>query len=251
MKPVDEIFFVKTYRREKRGNPGVVMHFLLLLMMTPVVMISCAPKSTPAKAMEIAYRYRQLEWMPEESHVRHGVDGKGTRVDTPDVGLGKAAGEKGGWWQPGKVAHGMPYKWGGYDTPESFLRGLREGKKAGDVATRWKRANGDAVVSDESVGIDCSGFISRCWLLPRAYSTRELPSICTPLDSWDELKTGDILLKNGHVILFEKWNAQRTEIIGYEAGPKPTWRVNACGILKSRLLKEGYSPWRYRGMQDG
>ena len=198
--------------------------------------------------MEVAFRYTQLEWMPEQQHVRHEKDAKGIQVHTPDATL-RAHDEPGGWWVPGKTAKSMPYKWGGFDSPESFLKGLEQGKKAGDVATRWKRSNGDAVVSEESVGIDCSGFISRCWLLPKAYSTRDLPSICDPLASWDELKTGDILLKDGHVILFEKWNADRTEIIGYEAGPKPFWRVNACGTLKARLIWEGYHPWRYRYMR--
>lgn len=210
--------------------------------------VSCAPRATPEKAIAVAYRYTQIEWMPEARHVRHGNDSRGIRVDTPDVSL-RHHGERGGWWEPGKPAKSMPYKWGGFDSPESFLAGLKNGKKAGDVATKWKRANGDAVVSDESVGIDCSGFVSRCWLLPKAYSTRELPSICNPLQSWDELQAGDILLKDGHVILFEKWNANRTEIIGYEAGPKPYWAVNACGILKSRLIREGYHPWRYRYMK--
>jgi hypothetical protein len=197
--------------------------------------------------MEIAHRYSQVEWMPEARHVRHGNDSAGLRVDTPDTTL-LFHDERGGWWVPGKPAKSMPYKWGGFDTPESFLQGLKEGKKAGDVASLWKKKNGDAVVSSESVGIDCSGFVSRCWGLDRPYSTRELPQICERLNSWDDLRTGDILLKAGHVILFEKWGKGGTEVVGYEAGPKPFWRVNACGILIARLVSEGYSPWRYREM---
>lgn len=225
------------------------MFRILLAVLSPVCFVSCAPKTTPEKAIEVAWRYSQLEWMPEERHVRHGKDSKGIQVHTPDRKL-LYHDERGGWWTPGEKAKSMPYKWGGFDTPESFLKGLVDGKKAGDVATKWKRTHGDAVVSEESVGIDCSGFVSRCWLLPRPYSTRQLPEICQPLASWDDLKKGDILLKEGHVILFEKWNDDRSEIIGYEAGPKPYWRVNACGILKSRLLREGYHPWRYRWMKE-
>jgi len=218
------------------------------LICFPLAVLSCAPRTTPEKTIEVAYRYTQIEWMPEERHVRHEKDSAGIQVHTPDTKL-LHHGERGGWWSSGKTAKSMPYKWGGFDTPESFLKGLEQGKKAGDVATLWKRKNGDAVVSDESVGIDCSGFISRCWLLPKPYSTRQLPSICLPLASWDELEKGDILLKEGHVILFEKWNHDRTEIVGYEAGPKPFWRVNSCGILKTRLLREGYHPWRCRWMK--
>jgi hypothetical protein len=221
----------------------------LILSSLSTFVISCAPRTTPDKTIAMAFRYTQVEWMPEKRHIRHGNDSERIQVHTPDTGL-IHHGERGGWWSPGTPAKSVPYKWGGFDTPESFLKGLKEGRKAGDVATLWKRQNGDAVVSDESVGIDCSGFISRCWLLPEPYSTRELPSICLPLASWDELRKGDILLKEGHVILFEKWNDDRTEIIGYEAGPKPFWRVNACGILKSRLIGEGYHPWRYRWMKE-
>ncbi|MBX3740320.1 MAG: hypothetical protein KF712_04970 [Akkermansiaceae bacterium] len=224
-----------------------MLRFLLPAVL-PFLLLACAPKATPGKAMEIALRYKQLEWQPEAQHVRHGNDSKGIRVDTPDTSLSRH-GERGGWWVPGEPARSMPYKWGGFDTPESFFKGLEAGKKAGDVATKWKIDNGDAVVSTESVGIDCSGFVSRCWLLPRPYSTRELPSICAPLQSWDELRTGDILLKEGHVILFEKWNADRTEIIGYEAGPRPFWGVHSCGISKSYLIGKGYHPWRYRYMK--
>jgi len=210
--------------------------------------VSCAPRATPSKAIAVAYRYSQLEWMPEQRHVRHGDDSKGLRVDTPDTSLTYQGG-RGAWWVPGKPAKGMPYKWGGFDSPESFLAGLQNGRKAGDIATKSKIDHGDAVVSQESVGIDCSGFVSRCWLLPRPYSTRELPGICIPLKSWNDLQAGDILLKEGHVILFERWSADRSMIIGYEAGPKPSWRVNACGILKSRLVGEGYRPWRYGYMK--
>ncbi len=224
----------------------------MLRFLTPaaltILLLSCAPKPTPGKAIGIAYRYTQVEWVAEARHIRHGKDSSGIPVHTPDTTL-IHHGERGGWWKTGAPMKSVPYKWGGFDTPESFLRGLQQGKKAGDVATKFKREHGDSVVSGESVGIDCSGFVSRCWLLREHCSTRELPGICTRLASWDELETGDILLKDGHVILFEKWNADRTEIIGYEAGPKPFWRVNSCGILKTRLAAEGYHPWRYRGMR--
>ncbi|RYD38080.1 MAG: hypothetical protein EOP87_02220, partial [Verrucomicrobiaceae bacterium] len=80
----------------------------------PFLLLSCAPKSTPAKAMEIAYRYTQMEWQPDSRHVRHGNDSRGIRVDTPDTTL-MHHGERGGWWVPGRAAKGMPYKWGGFD----------------------------------------------------------------------------------------------------------------------------------------
>lgn len=217
------------------------------LFVLMLVVSSCAPSLTREGIIETAHAYTQVEWMPEKRHILHGKDVNGMEVHTPDRTLLYYE-ERGGWWTPKEPAKSMPYKWGGFDTPETFLTGLKKGKKAGDVATMWKKQNGDAAVSTEAVGIDCSGFISRCWNLPRPYSTRELPQICDRLESWDDLRTGDILLKPGHVLLFEKWNPDRSIVIGYEAGPVPYWRVHAFRNDRNRLEREGYTPWGYRGM---
>ena len=219
--------------------------FLLLL-----VFPSCAPQATREDALAIAHRYTQVEWLPDQRHVRHGPDSSGIPVHTPDLSVAWE-GHKRGWWKPGVPATGMPYQWGGFDTPESFLKKIHAGMKAGDVGDAAKRRLGDAGTSPESCGIDCSGLVSRCWKLPRPYSTRELPSICDRLASWDELQPGDILLNHQHVLLFAKWLEPGKTIAGYEAGPIPVWRVNACGIPKEKLLREGYAPWRYRRMTDG
>jgi hypothetical protein len=77
-----------------------------------------------------------------------------------------------------------------------------------------------------------------------------LPKICDPLGSWNELQTGDILLNDRHVVLFVAWKVVGKELTAYEAGPFPVWRVNACGLYVGKLLKEGYSPWRYRGISE-
>ncbi|MBK1884366.1 hypothetical protein JIN85_18255 [Luteolibacter pohnpeiensis] len=225
--------------------------FRVGLFFFPVALFvtACGPKVTPERAVATAYQYSKLMWMPEQRHVRHGPDSAGRRVDTPDVSLADLGDPK-GYWKPGVPARGMPYKWGGFDTPESFLIGLEAGKKAGDIGGKAKRRLDQAAVSDESVGIDCSGLISRCWNLDRPYSTKELPQICTELKSWQDLAMGDILLKDGHVLLFKTWSQDGKSIIGYEAGPFPKWRVNACQIRAVRLKAEGYTPWRYNKMED-
>ena len=219
-----------------------------LLFIPFLLAASCAPEPTREDALATAYRYTQVEWMPEARHVRHGPDSDGIVVHTPDLSE-KWTGDARGWWKPGVAAKGMPYQWGGFDTPESFQEKLAAGKKAGDVGDAAKRAMGDAGTSSESCGIDCSGFVSRCWNLPRPVSTRELPEICDRLESWDELLPGDILLNHQHVVLFARWIEPGKMIAGYEAGPIPMWRVNACGIPTDKLLREGYSPWRYRGFK--
>lgn len=204
---------------------------------------------TREEAVAIAYGYTQIEWLPEQRHVRHGPDADGIVVHTPDVSLTKH-GHPRGWWQPGVPAKGMPYQWGGFDTPESFEKKLARGFKAGDAAIPSKRRMGDAGTSAESAGIDCSGFVSCCWKLKRPYSTRELASICDPLEDWHQLRAGDILLNDRHVILYVRPFGGEGNFYGYEAGPFPVWRVNASAFRKANLLKDGYRPWRYRRMTE-
>ena len=210
-----------------------------------ILLGSCAARVTRDEAVATAYRYTQVQWMPEARHIRHGPDSKGIVVHTPDRTLAER-----GWWQPGVAAKSMPYQWGGFDTPESFLEKIAEGKKAGDVADGAKRKLGDAGASTESCGIDCSGFVSRCWNLTRSVSTRDLHQICDPLASWQELRRGDILLNDKHVVLFVKWTVPGKELAAYEAGPFPVWKVSACGLYREKLLKESYTPWRYRRMME-
>ncbi len=228
----------------ERGFPTRFLAHCTIPAITIFCIASCAPKRTPEEAIRTALTYTELEWLPEARHIRHGKDLKGITVHTPDTTLTEY-GDNRGWWEPGVPAKGMAYKWGGFDTPESFLGGLEKGKKAGDIANTHKIRLDDAAVSQGSVGIDCSGFVSRCWGLPRHFSTPELPSICDPI-AWDKLRTGDIILKNGHVLMFA--DRQGGYIIGYEAGPIPTWRARRCAILISKLKDDGYTPWRYRKM---
>lgn len=221
----------------------------ICLYLIACLCVSCTPGVTRDEAVATAYRYTQVRWMPEERHVRHGPDSSGIVVQTPDRTLVKH-GDRRGWWQPGVPAQSLPYQWGGFDTPESFLEKIAVGKKAGDIADPAKRALGDAGVSVESCGIDCSGFVSRCWNLKQPYSTRELPMICTPLGSWEDLRAGDILLNDRHVVLFVKWTVPGKEIAAYEAGPYPVWKVSACGLYVDKLREKGYAPWRYRRMEE-
>ncbi len=220
------------------------MKFIYLFLLT-ITLSSCGPQVTPDEAVATAFGYTQMRWLPEERHVRHGLDSQGIRVETPDRSLSS----RGGWWKPGVMATSMPYQWGGFDTPETFLEKIAGGKKAGDIANDAKRKLGDAGTSQDSCGIDCSGFVSRCWNLDRPYSTAQLPEICVPLKSWFHLRPGDILLNNKHVVLFVGWKTLGKEIAAYEAGPFPVWRVSACGLHVNSLVGLGYSPWRFKGMK--
>lgn len=204
---------------------------------------------TRSDAIGTAYAYTRVKWMPENRHVLHGEDADGITVHTPDASLDHR-GFANGWWQPGKPATGVPYQWGGFDTPRQFLESLARGEVAGDISTRTKRQLGDGGTSSRACGIDCSGFVSRCWRLGRPVSTKELPGICQPLKAWEHLRPGDILLNDRHVVLFAGWDPGAESILAYEAGPFPVWRVNAASIPVSKLKREGYAPWRYRNIRD-
>ena len=202
---------------------------------------------TRAEALAIAESYVTHEWIPAEANAFHGVDPDGIRVDTPDAKY-QPEGDDRGWWLAGERNVAIPYKWGGFDTPEEFDRGLRAGRFAGDVYTAEKRRLLDDAVSAHAVGIDCSGYISRCWRLPRSYSTRELPQLCDPIPDLARLAPGDIFnLHNAHVRLFAGWaDAAHTTVRVYEASA----RVVCHDLPLQPMLDEGFSAWRYRGMSE-
>lgn len=215
---------------------------------------SYSPATTVRRmeALSIAETYRTHQWIPTEKNILHGNDAQGIRVDTPDSTLTKDMAGRPGWWKPYHVNYGIPYQWGGFDTPASFNRKLRKGYAAGDVYTSEKRRQLYGAVSQQACGVDCSGFISRCWRLDRAYSTRELPQLCTPLTNYDELKPGDILNKhNEHVLLFYKFtNEEKTRFLAYETGSPPTWKVLLHPIAVSYVKGFGYKPYRYKGIRE-
>ncbi len=202
---------------------------------------------TRTEAISIAASYVAHEWTATAANIFHGVDAEGIRVDTPDLAYQPAEGDK-GWWQTSGKNVGLPYKWGGFETPEEFDRGLREGRYAGDIYSAEKRRLLDDAISLHAVGIDCSGFVSRCWKLPRSFSTRELPQLCDPVTDLRQLKPGDIFnTHNKHVRLFAGWaDAERTRIKVYEAGV----RVALNEYVLKAMLDEGYTAWRYHGMSD-
>ncbi|MDP2302305.1 MAG: T9SS type A sorting domain-containing protein [Ignavibacteria bacterium] len=92
----------------------------------------------------------------------------------------------------------IPYKWGGFQTLVQFDAGLIAGKYAGDIHTSG--------VSSHAVGVDCSGFVSRCWQLSYQSSTSMMPDITTLYSDWNLIKPGDAIHKVGHVRLFLERN---------------------------------------------
>ena len=67
---------------------------------------------TPSEALAIAETFTNHPWRPFASNILHGKDKAGILVRTPDVGYQPDQPRR-GWWTPGQVNHGIPYKWGG------------------------------------------------------------------------------------------------------------------------------------------
>ena len=211
---------------------------------------SAPSQLTPAESMTIAHDLSTHPWRPFSKNILHGKDKSGVVVDTPDIGLDPQQPRK-GWWIPGEVNTGVPYKWGGFDDPAAFDTAVANGLAAGDVSSPAKRRADNAAVSKQAAGVDCSGFVSRCLKLPSVHDTTQLPAVCTPLPSAQALRPGDLLnISHRHVLLCAGWsNPERTWLYYYETGGGPDyWKPGLKQAPLDALLALGYQPLRYRGM---
>jgi hypothetical protein len=211
---------------------------------------SAPSQLTPAESMAIAQRLSTHPWQPFAKNILHGKDRNGILVNTPDI-THEPQHERKGWWIPGQVNTGVPYKWGGFDDPASFDAAIANGFAAGDVSSPAKRRADNAAVSKQAAGVDCSGFVSRCLKLPGVHDTTQLPAVCTKLPGAQDLRPGDLLnIPRRHVLLCAGWaNPERTWLYYYETGGGPDyWKPGLKQAPLDALLALGYQPLRYRGM---
>lgn len=221
-----------------------------------MVLFSCLALVAPlqaqgvsrSEALQIAESYIQHHWQSSSKNRFHGKDANGIEVHTPDRDGGRG-GPLENCWRVGAENIGVAYKWGGLDTPESFDAGIRAGKAAGDVYTPQKRKLDDAAISGAAVGIDCSGFICRCWKLRNRYSTNSLGDICRKLSATSLLEPADIMNQpHGHVLLFVKWlDADKKRAMFYEAAPFS--KTVAAERNVNEMVAAGFVPLRYRGIR--
>lgn len=220
----------------------------LLLFLVLATAVRAEPV-TRAVALAIAETYVGHRWDAAARHVRHGRDSAGIEIHTPDrpSGHGDPAAD---CWVPAGKNTGMPYKWGGFDTPARFDAGLRAGKAAGDVYTLEKRRMGGAAVSADAVGIDCSGFVSRCWGLEGKHSTSMLFGICQRLTGPADLRPADVMnTGGGHVLLFVRWlDGEKQRALFFEAAPFSKTRATERSLAE--LTAAGYQPLRYRKIRE-
>lgn len=187
-----------------------------------------------ASILRVAEQYATFEWRAAAANVLHGDDADGVRVDTPDQGFDPA-----GFRADGTVNRGMPYAWGGFASIEQFQAGIAAGRFAGLVPTSER-----AGASRFAVGVDCSGYVSRCFDLPVKQTTRSLATLCRPLEGFGELEPGDLLNRHdSHVVLFAAWvDAAKTRMRVFEAA---RLRVQESVYDTAALRRDGFRPLRY------
>ena len=138
------------------------------------------------KALQIADTYVQHEWNCRSVNLTNGV------VTAPDGNKIRTA----DWIKIG-TNRKIPYKWGGFDLLTAFDSGLLDDKYAGDTYT-------DGGGTSYARGVDCSGYVSRCWQLNNHYSTRMMDNpdygeIVQKYSTFGQLKPGDAFHRHGHV----------------------------------------------------
>ncbi len=132
----------------------------------------------------------------------------------------------------------IPYKWGGFSSIPQFDEGLLIPKYCGDRCC-------DDGGSLYAVGVDCSGFVSRCWGLSTKYCSATIPNISTPYETWDALRPGDCFNWPGvHVILCAEESPSGVVLCVESSGID--WRVSYRVRTYSSLTN--YTPRFYNGV---
>jgi hypothetical protein len=191
------------------------------------------------EVVKYAQEYANHTWVPTEKNLLHGYDNDEILVNTPDIAYSSGI-FRCGWWIINQENKGLPYSWGGSSNIKEFELGIAEGKYAGNVPDR--KDNG---FSKYTVGLDCSGLLAICWKLPKKLSTKELPTIASPLESINGLLPGDILLKPGsHVMIFIDFTDNTKLYANIIDSTRSTGKVSSRTICISEFLGRGYNGYR-------
>ena len=191
------------------------------------------------RVIEKALEYANYRWTAHEKNVMHGIDENGRFVDTPDI-TWKGEILDCGWWKVDEENVGIPYGWGNASTIEEFEIGIREGKFAGNVPEDKKRYG-----SRNTVGVDCSGLLTRCWELPKKIATRDIPEYATVIKSIDEVQQGDVFAKIGsHVMFFVEFLDDEKKEVSIIDATRSTGKVSQRKENVAELFANGYEIYR-------
>ena len=149
----------------------------------------------------------------------------------------------------GKTIGPMPYRWGGDDTPQTFLLRVEWGALAGNLCT-CRDPTLNYCIFAESAGTDCSGFVSSAWGISKR-GTSGLLDVTDTLKDFSELRPGDAIdWPNHHVRLF----------VGMAPGPETAFMVlesstrydceGVCEATYRPSELSGYRLLRFRGVRE-
>ena len=190
------------------------------------------------QVIETALQYANYEWIATEKNVLHGLDPDGVPVDTPDV-TWKGDVLDCGWWKVGEGNKGVAYGWGNASTLAEFDAGIAEGKLAGNVPEDKSRMG-----SKHSVGVDCSGLLTRCWNLPKKIATRDIPKFADKI-SLEEIRQGDVFAKVGsHVMFFIAFLDDEKKRVKIVDSTRSTGKVSVREVSVDELFAKGYEVYR-------
>ncbi len=190
------------------------------------------------QVISTALQYANHEWIATERNVLHGIDPDGVPVDTPDV-TWKGEVLDCGWWKVGEVNKGVAYGWGNASTIEEFDAGIEEGMLAGNVPEDKSRRG-----SKHSVGVDCSGLLTRCWNLPKKIATRDIPKFADKI-SLEEIRQGDVFAKVGsHVMFFIEFMDEEKKRVKIVDSTRSTGKVSLREMAVEELFAAGYEVYR-------
>jgi len=192
------------------------------------------------KMITIAEAYADHEWYPTVENEFHGFCNYcNKQVHTPDSGFYPSG------WIVGQKNIGVPYQWGGFSSLSGLGLSSEEdfdeqytgtGEYSGII-----HYGGDIWIENNecsrACGVDCSGFVSRCWNLPSKQSTSTLPWVSNQI-KFDSLKPGDVFDEPGfHVILFKEFvNDEKTLVRTIEANFPRVYE----NVYNAEVSQDGY-----------
>ncbi len=190
--------------------------------------------AAPQKAASQACVSRATIMETARSYVNNSVYLSSTNIDGACSGRGKPV----YLGSPGTYPS-VPYDWGGFDSLKQFNDYMASGSQAGDVDTSG--------VESCSKGVDCSGFVSRCWQTSSKYGTSTISSISYTLSSFDQLIAGDAFNRSSyHIMLFNSFSGSGAYV--YESTTGGHDRV--VYQYRNSDVYNSYTPIRYHDLCD-
>ena len=134
----------------------------------------------------------------------------------------------------------MPYCWGGFSSTSQYNTGMNGTGRVGNINTPTS-----GYVSN-TYGLDCSGYVSRCWGTSTKYGTSTIMNVAYKINA-SNLLQGDALNNAGsHIVLFEKLDGAGNYVL-YEATLLNSYdRVSHT--VRSISGMGSYVPIRYNGV---